>query len=298
MGVFRKVGKGVGTVGGGLIGGATKLAGKAVGTKWKEAGEWLEDVGDSTELASKTAFDNAGQFIDGAVQSTYGAIKKDEQAKQQGLSDLKDSSVRTVKGIGSAVKYTVDNAGTTYKGIKSGDKQEAIHGLKNLGKVVAVSGLAIGVLDIVDGADTVGAEEIETINDDLTGTEHAETGVPFENKTIEIPNSEPIEGAFPVFDSHFEITLEEDMYLESDAAQFNVANDTLYQAIQSDPNLTQDLGLSQADVQALANGDTPEGYTWHHNEEPGVLQLVDQETHAQTGHTGGREIWGGGSEHR
>ena len=64
------------------------------------------------------------------------------------------------------------------------------------------------------------------------------------------------------------------MYLESDANQFNVANDTLYQAIQENSSLSSDLGLSQADVQALANGETPEGYTWHHNEEPGVLQLV------------------------
>ncbi|WP_423408368.1 HNH endonuclease [Heyndrickxia sp. MSNUG] len=33
-------------------------------------------------------------------------------------------------------------------------------------------------------------------------------------------------------------------------------------------------------------------------EEPGVLQLVDRETHASVGHTGGRELWGGGSEYR
>ena len=44
--------------------------------------------------------------------------------------------------------------------------------------------------------------------------------------------------------------------------------------------------------------DFKEGYTWHHNEQPGVLQLVDEETHAETGHTGGREILGGGSEYR
>ena len=298
MGVFRKIGKGVGTIGGGLIGGTTKLAGKAVGSKWKGAGEWLEEVGDSVQSASKTALDNAGQFVDGAVQSTYGAIKKDEQAKQQGLQDLKDSAGKTVKGIGSAVKYTAQNAGTTYKGLKNGDKEEVLEGLKNIGKVVAVSGLAIGVVDLIDGADIVEAEEIDTINDDLAGTEHAETGVPFEEKTIEITDEDIKEGAFPVFDSDFTVVLDEKMYLESDTNQFNVANDTLYQAIQENPSLSSDLGLSQADVQALANGETPEGYTWHHNEEPGVLQLVDEETHAQTGHTGGREIWGGGSDYR
>ena len=40
------------------------------------------------------------------------------------------------------------------------------------------------------------------------------------------------------------------------------------------------------------------GYTWHHNQEEGVLQLVDKNVHEQTGHTGGRSIWGGGSDNR
>ncbi|MEH7107150.1 hypothetical protein [Bacillus sp. JJ1764] len=49
----------------------------------------------------------------------------------------------------------------------------------NLGKVVAVSGLAICLVDLVDGTDIVEAGEIETRNDHLTGHEHPETGVPF-----------------------------------------------------------------------------------------------------------------------
>lgn len=40
MALFRKTGKIIGTVGGGIIGGAVKVAGKAVGTKWKGTGEW------------------------------------------------------------------------------------------------------------------------------------------------------------------------------------------------------------------------------------------------------------------
>jgi hypothetical protein len=298
MGVFRKTGKAIGTVGGGLIGGAVKVTGKAVGSKWKGTGEWLEDVGDNVQSASKIALDNAGQFIDGTVQGTYGAIKKDEYYKQKGLNDLKDSTGKTVKGIGTALKYTVNNAGTTYKGFTSGDKEQAIKGLKNLGKVVAVSGLAIGVVDVIDGADIVEAEELETRNDDLNGDEHPETGVPFVEKTVDLPNGQAVEGTFPVFDSNFNVMIAEDLYLESDDVHFGVANDTLYQAIAENPNLANELGLSQSDLQALANGQTPEGYTWHHNEEPGRLQLVDEEAHDQTGHTGGRAIWGGGSENR
>ena len=96
----------------------------------------------------------------------------------------------------------------------------------------------------------------------------------------------------------FKVFIAEVLYLESNAVHFNIANDTLYQAIQAVAILAQELGLSQSDIQALANGQTPEGYTWHHHEEPGVLQLVDEETHAQTAHTCGRAIWGGGSENR
>ncbi|PLR83472.1 hypothetical protein CVD25_14880 [Bacillus canaveralius] len=298
MSLFRTIGKGVGTVGGGLIGGTVKVAGKAVGSKWKGTGEWLEDVGDNVQSASKIALDNAGQFVDGTVQGIYGAIKKDEYYKQKGLNDLKDSTGKTVKGIGTALKYTFNNAGTTYKGFTSGDKEQAIKGLKNIGKVVAVSGLAIGVVDLVDGADIVEAEELETRNDHLTGYEHPDTGVAFVEKIVELPNGQVIEGTFPVFDSNFNVMIAEELYLESDDAHFEVANDTLYLAITENSNLANELGLSQSDVQALSNGQTPAGYTWHHNEEPGFLQLVEEEPHAQTAHTGGRAIWGGGSENR
>ncbi len=44
--------------------------------------------------------------------------------------------------------------------------------------------------------------------------------------------------------------------------------------------------------QAAGLDSTPEGYTWHHNQEPGVMQLVDRGVHAATGHTGGFSIWG------
>ena len=37
---------------------------------------------------------------------------------------------------------------------------------------------------------------------------------------------------------------------------------------------------------------------WHHSEQPGVLQLVDKDLHDKSGHTGGRNLWGGGTEHR
>lgn len=298
MGVFRSVGKGIGTVGGGVLGGSVRLIGKAVGTKYQDAGKWIEDVGDATQKASVIALDNAGQFVDGAVKGTYGLIKDDAYYKQTGLSDLKDSNGRTIKGIGSTITYTAANAGETFRGFSQGDKEQAINGLKNLGKVVAVSSLAIGVLDVIDGADGVEAAELDTRNQDLGGDIHPETGVPFEAKYIDLRNGQVVEGTFPVFDSTYHVQLSEELYLESDDVHFAVANDNLYQALQADPSLAKEIGLSQTDIQSLAYGETPDNFVWHHSEEPGILQLVDKETHEQTGHTGGRTIWGGGSEYR
>ncbi|MEH7223214.1 HNH endonuclease [Bacillus sp. JJ1566] len=291
MGVFREVGKGIGTVTGGVIGGGVKLAGKAVKSTW------VEDVGDGIHLASKVALDSAGQFVDGAVKGVYGAIKKDDEIMKDGFHDLKDSTGRTVKGIGTTIGYTIKNAGTTYQGIKTGDKATAMEGVKNIGKVAAVATLAVGVLDFVDGSDTVEAAELETRNDHLVGETHPETGISFEEKNVELSDGE-YTGTFPVFDAFYEVQLPENLYLQSDSVHFSYANTHLYNEIHSNPSLIQELDLSDHDIQMLSQGNTPDGYTWHHNEEAGLLQLVDEEVHQNTGHTGGRELWGGGADYR
>ncbi|MFB5285320.1 HNH endonuclease [Peribacillus sp. Hz7] len=298
MGVIRGLGKAVNKVAGGAATGGVKIISKAVSSKNEKLGEYINEVGHSVIEASKSAVDSVGQFADGTIQGTYGVLKKSEYHKQQGWADIKDSTGRTVKGIGLGITYTVKSAGITVSGLKNKDRDQILHGLKNIGKVAAVTTFAVGVIDILDGADSVQAEEIETRNDHLNGGEHVETGVPFMERTVELPNGEVVTGSFPVFESQFSVVLVEEMYLESDYTQFNIANETLYQSIQENPDLAKELGLSQLDVQALANGTTPEGYVWHHSEQPGVLQLVNEEIHQNTGHTGGRELWGGGSEYR
>ncbi|OKL36733.1 HNH endonuclease [Domibacillus mangrovi] len=298
MVVFRGFGKVVNSVVGGTAKGGVKIISKAVSTKHEDFGQYIEDVGNSVIEASKGAVDSVTQFTDGAVRGAYGAVKKDESLKRQGWDDIKDSTGRTIKGIGSSINYTVKSAGITVSGLKNKDKEKVLQGVKNLGKVAAVTTFAVGIIDVVDGADMIQAEEIDTRNDHLNGVEHAETEIPFEQKTIELPNGDLQTGAFPVFESKFSAVLAEEMYLESDYTQFNIANETLYESIQENPSLARELGLSYYDVQGLANGVTPEGYVWHHNEQPGVLQLVDHEAHQNTGHTGGRELWGGGSEYR
>ncbi|RBP02518.1 HNH endonuclease [Rossellomorea aquimaris] len=298
MVIFRELGKMANTVVGGTAKSGVKLVSKAISIKNEKVGNYIDELGNSVIDASKAAVDSASQFADGAVRTGYGAWKKNEGMKQQGWNDIKDSSGRTIRGIGSSVKDTFHNGKTVVTGIRTNDKDQLVSGLKNLGKVAAVTTFAVGVIDIVDGPDFAGAEGIETRNDHFLGMEHPETGVQFEMKAVELPRGDVVEGTFPVFESKFSVVLTEEVYLNSDSFHFSVANETLYESIRQNPQLANELGLTSEEIEGLTRNITPEGYVWHHSEEPGILQLVDEEIHHNTGHTGGRELWGGGADHR
>ena len=106
------------------------------------------------------------------------------------------------------------------------------------------------------------------------------------------------EATFPDFSEHcrYETTLPEDLYSASDYQQFKYCNEQLRQAYENGTLDTEQFTDKQ--LEQIRNGDKPEGYTWHHHEEPGRMQLVDSEIHAETRHVGGRSLWGGGSEAR
>ncbi|MCU4787076.1 MULTISPECIES: HNH endonuclease [Bacillus] len=137
---------------------------------------------------------------------------------------------------------------------------------------------------------------VETRNQSLENDLHPITGVPFEKKIIELPSGEILEGVFPEFPVTYEVQLDEQQYLDSDARQFKTAIGKLAQDIENNPDLQKKFTPEQ--LEQIKYGETPDGYVWHHSEQPGVLQLVDKDLHDKSGHTGGRNLWGGGTEHR
>ena len=139
-------------------------------------------------------------------------------------------------------------------------------------------------------------ENLITRNESLEGDVHPITGVPFERRVIEVEPGHTIEGVFPKFESQFDAQLPKDMYEATDNKQFEECNKQLKEAVHNDPELRKKFTPEQ--LEQIENGDTPDGYTWHHDATPGKMQLVDTETHAATGHTGGRIVWGGGTEAR
>jgi len=133
-------------------------------------------------------------------------------------------------------------------------------------------------------------------NQGLEGKEHPITNVPFEKKTVEDHNGQMIDVVAPKFDSTFDAQLSENLYEATDKNQFNECNKQLKEKIEKQPEFGSKFSKEQ--LEQIMDGETPDGYTWHHDAEKGKMQLVDSTIHAKTGHTGGKAIWGGGNENR
>lgn len=122
----------------------------------------------------------------------------------------------------------------------------------------------------------------------------AENGVPYRRKLIDIYGVK-IEGVFPVFDSKFDVQLEPENYRTRTYAK--ECNAVLQERVNEDPKLRSEFSNDQ--LKEIEDGTTPTGYVWHHNEEPGKMQLVKAEDHDRTrggaAHTGGNSLWGANS---
>lgn len=137
---------------------------------------------------------------------------------------------------------------------------------------------------------------ITTINEGLAGQTHPDTNVVYRKHTFML-NGEKVEGIFPKFDSKFDTILPKDLRNASDTEQFKYCTQKLAKQIENNPELAKQFTPRQ--LEQIKNSEPRiSGLTWHHNEIPGKMQFVDATEHNAYRHTGGRSIWGGGSDCR
>ena len=141
-----------------------------------------------------------------------------------------------------------------------------------------------------------GGEDIPTRNQSLKDQRHPVTNILFEERTVTY-NGVDYRGVFPKFESKFDAALPENMYSNTDYAQFKESTKQLKQSIEKNPSLRNQFTESQLE-DIMDEEPYIDNLTWHHSEEPAKLELVDREIHSKTAHTGGRNIWGGGSHSR
>lgn len=140
------------------------------------------------------------------------------------------------------------------------------------------------------------ARHITTINEGLAGQKYPGTDVEYRKRTFML-NGEREEGVFPKFRSEFDTTLPKELRNASDIEQFKYCTQKLASQIETDAELAKQFTPRQ--LEQIRNGEPRiSGLTWHHNEIPGKMQLVDANEHSTCRHTGGRSIWGGGSDYR
>lgn len=135
---------------------------------------------------------------------------------------------------------------------------------------------------------------LKTINESKEG-QTGEDGVKYVRKTVEV-NGIEVEGVFPQFDSAIDVQLPEELTKAKDSEQSKYCNQELKEKVKNDPEYAKQ--FSEEQLEQIGNGDTPDGYTWHHSEEQGKMQLISTEDHQNNRHTGGKAIWGGGRENR
>lgn len=99
------------------------------------------------------------------------------------------------------------------------------------------------------------------------------------------------EKGFPIFKAYYTVKLRRKYFRETREKHFYMANKILYKHTLSNCRIRNK--FTKAEIKILSQGETPKRYTWHHNEQAGVLQLVEHDIHSKTPHIGGYSIWGG-----
>lgn len=115
--------------------------------------------------------------------------------------------------------------------------------------------------------------------------------VEYKEDTVDIDGIQ-VTGSFPEFESAKDVSLPGDLRFESVSKQESFCNSELQRDVQENPDQYKDV-FTPEQLAQIEKGEKPAGFTWHHNQEVGKMQLVDAQTHDENRHLGGFALWGG-----
>lgn len=145
-------------------------------------------------------------------------------------------------------------------------------------------------------ADVVNSNRPWSWNEDIVGGEELTSG---QRRAIreyarehglvpEVPTYEKDGKTYADFSnfSVFECSLEKENWGKTDKEQFDLCNQKLKNEVTDAPEMGK--LFSEDQLEQINEGTTPSGYTWHHSEKDGIMQLVPYGVHNSTNHCGGR----------
>lgn len=230
---------------------------------------------------------------------------------------LATDTVALIPVIGAIKYFGLENVGKTVDALKQVDNISDV--TKNAGKVADAADTIIdtnksykNIGEAIENAKEITVfskiknkyvryRHISTINDRYTGKVHP-IGVPFVSRNLDYtPNvnrkyGNNVQGGFPKFDCVYEVNLKNADLLNERSLHNRYCNEELKKEVQKNKKLKKKFSAEQLEeINSGIKDGAPSGYTWHHNEEEGVIQLVDREVHDSVAHTGGYVLWGAGS---
>ncbi|MFS0872965.1 hypothetical protein [Paenibacillus xylanilyticus] len=154
MSFLKGLGQFAGEVTGKVLGGSVRVVGEIAGSPF------IKEIGNGVEKATINTGKTIGQMASGTYDLASGAIRKDDAAVETGLADWGDAVTNTAKGVAVSAKYVYNGGKDVVLGMKEEDMERVKFGAKHLLAAAAVTTLAVGVIDAVDGADSMNAAGI------------------------------------------------------------------------------------------------------------------------------------------
>ncbi|BAU27099.1 hypothetical protein DFP93_104187 [Aneurinibacillus soli] len=156
MGFLKSLFSGAGEIVGGVVGGAIELVGEATNS------DFIKEVGTGVYHATSKTGEIVGNIANGAVDVIEGVVTSNERQVENGFDEILDTAADTVSNVGKGLVHVAETSINAIENLIDGDTDAAVEAGKNLAKVAAVGIFAVGVVDLVDGADgVVSAAEID-----------------------------------------------------------------------------------------------------------------------------------------
>ncbi|GGA25434.1 hypothetical protein [Paenibacillus physcomitrellae] len=147
MGWLKKAGVTAGEITGLMLGGSIRVVGELTGAKL------VKEIGDGVEAATAKTGLVLGHAASGVWDVGTGLISRNEEKLETGVQDMGAAVGTTLRGVTDGIGYIYTSGKDVVQGIKDQDSDLLKQGAKNLTKAAAIGALAIGVLDLVGGAD-------------------------------------------------------------------------------------------------------------------------------------------------
>lgn len=232
---------------------------------------------------------NATDTIHDAVNAADAANEVNDALK---TSDKIIDQADVIADIRKKAEVVSDNADDIADALKKADDvKDAAKWTENVDTAVKAANGA----DTAKDASKIAVVYIplKTINQELEGAKHSKTGIEFVRKNLDLSDGSHWTGVFPKFQSAVDVELPPDLYKASFDDQKKYLVEFLQKKVANEAGEKELKRFLDDDaIKAIKKGVIPEGFTWHHNEQEGLMQLVDESIHATTGHTGGMAVWG------